>query len=121
MNFTPHVDEQIHERVLQIDIHGTDVREDYEACVPEIERAVSRHKELLVLIVMHDFTNGAGGALWSEIKWNAKHFNHVERLAVVGEKASQRWMTNFCRAFTGARVRYFTFEQLEDAHEWLSR
>lgn len=70
---------------------------------------------------MRDFDRRAAGAAWNEIQWNAKHFNHVSRLGVVGEKAWHRWMTNFCRAFPTARVRYFTFDQLDEAHEWLNR
>lgn len=120
MHLTPHIDREVHGKVLEIDIHGTLIEEDHKAFVPETERLIERHGKIRVLVTLHDFHGWAAGALWNEIKWNAKHFNDVERLAVVGEKTWQRWMTGFCRAFTRARVRYFTFDQLDDAHAWIN-
>jgi hypothetical protein len=119
MKVTPHIDEEVHGRVLEIAVHGTLVREDYEAFVPETEKVIARYGKIRVLVTMHDFHGWAAGALWNEIQWNAKHFNQVERLAVVGDKTWHRWMTNFSRAFTTARVRYFTLDQLDDAHAWI--
>ena len=120
MKLTSHIDREVHGKVLEIDVHGTLVEEDLKMFVPETERLIERYGKIRVLVTMHDFHGWAAGALWNEIKWNAKHFNHVERLAVVGEKTWHRWMTSFCRAFTTARVRYFTFDQLEDAQAWVN-
>jgi len=53
------------------------------------------------------------------VKWNARNFNRIERLAVVGEKTWHQWMTAFCRPFTTAAVRYFTPEKLEEARAWV--
>lgn len=119
MNSARHIDEQVYGKVLEIDLHGKLISEDVEAFVPETERLIEQYGKIRVLVTMHDFHGWAVGALWKELKWNAKHFNHVERLAVVGEKTWHRWMTGFCRAFTTARVRYFTFEQLDEAHAWI--
>jgi hypothetical protein len=58
--------------------------------------------------------------LWQDIKWDLKHFNHVERLAIVGEKAWHKWMASFCKPFTTAEVRYFTLDELDAARAWIN-
>ena len=57
---------------------------------------------------------------WEDIKWEVKHFNGVERVAIVGEENWQKWMAGFCNAFTTAEVRYFTFAQIYSVHAWLN-
>jgi len=120
MNSTAHVDEEVHGRLMEVDLHGKLTREDYEKFVPETERLIAEYGKIRMLITMHDFHGWDAGALWEDVKWNARHFNEIERLAVVGEMTWHKWMTGFCRPFTTAKVRYFTHDQLADARAWLS-
>jgi hypothetical protein len=120
MNSTAHVDEEVHGKVLEVDLHGRLSRSDYEWFVPETEKMILKYGKIRILVTMHDFAGWDATALWEDIKWNAKHFNHIERLAIVGEKTWHKWMTGFCRPFTSAQVRYFTHDQLEEAHAWLN-
>jgi len=120
MNSTTHVAEQVHGKMLEVDLHGKLSRADYERFVPETEELIRKYGKIRILITMHDFHGWDAGALWEDTKWNAKHFNHIERLAVVGEKTWHRLMTGFCRPFTAAQVRYFTHEQLDAARGWIN-
>ncbi len=117
---TAHVDEEVHGRMMEIDLHGTLSREDYEMFVPETERMIREYGKVRLLVKMHDFEGWSAGALWEDIKWSAKHFNHIERLAVVGEKNWHRWMAGFCKPFTTAKIRYFTFVELDAARAWVN-
>jgi hypothetical protein len=49
---------------------------------------------------MRDFQGWDARALWEDIKWDAKHFNQIERVAMVGDKKWQEWMAAFCKPFT---------------------
>ena len=40
---------------------------------------------LLMLVELHDFHGWTGSALSEDIKFDAKHFNDIERLAITGE------------------------------------
>jgi hypothetical protein len=120
MNSTPHVDEIIHGNILEVDLHGRLAREDYEDLEPSIERMIQRQGKINVLVTMHDFDGWSPGALWEDLKWEAKHFSDIEKLAIVGEEDWHKWMTRFCDAFTNAEVRYFTLDQLGEAHVWLN-
>ncbi|MDR3402167.1 MAG: STAS/SEC14 domain-containing protein [Chthoniobacter sp.] len=139
MKSTAHVDEEVRANVLEFDLHGKLSREDYEELTPEIESLIDQYGTIRVLVIMRGFHGWDAGAFWEAIKWNSRHFRHIERLAVVGEEAIdvrdgfgafdlsysrkvrwQKWMTNFYRAFAHARVRYFTLEELDEAREWLN-
>jgi hypothetical protein len=120
MKSTPHVDEIVHGKVLEVDLHGKLGREDYEKVSPETEKLIRQHGKIRILVTMREFEGWDAGALWEDLKWETRHFNDIERLAVVGEESWHKWMAGFCNAFTKAEVRYFTFDQLEEAHVWLN-
>ena len=119
MNSTSHVDEIAHGKLLEIDLHGKLTRQDCEKFVPETERLIRQQGKIAILVTMHDFEGWDMGALWEDLKWEVKHFNDIERLAIVGEESWHKWMAGFCKPFTTATVRYFTFAQINEAHAWV--
>jgi hypothetical protein len=120
MKSRSHVDELVHGKILEINLHGKLNRADYERFVPETEALIRRYGKIRILVTMHDFEGWDMGALWEDVKWDVKHFNDVERLALVGEESWQKLMASFCQPFTTAKVRHFTFDQLGEAHCWLN-
>ena len=121
MKSTAHVDEICHGKILEVDLHGKLSREDYERIGPDIEKMIREHGKIRILVTMHDFDGWDAGGLWEDLKWDVKHFDDVEKLAIVGEERWQKWMVGFCKIFTTGTVRYFPFARLDDAHEWLIR
>jgi hypothetical protein len=86
-----------------------------------VERLVKQHGKLRMLVEMYDFHGWTGGALWEDIKFDAKRFNDVERLEIVGEPKWEKGMTVFCKPFTTAEARYFDHTQAAEAWDWLAR
>lgn len=95
--------------------------EDYEFFVPEIERLMNQHGKIRILLELHDFRGWSAGALWEDLKFDVKHFNDIERLAIVGDKKWEKGMAIFCKPFTTAKVRYFDMSQADEAREWISQ
>lgn len=108
-------------RILQVEVQGKLSTEDYEIWLPVLEKLVETHGKLRMLFHMKDFHGWTAGALWEDIKFDAKHFKDIERLAMVGDKAWQKGMTVFCKPFTFAKIRYFHEVDggLEEARQWL--
>jgi hypothetical protein len=104
---------------LEVRVSGKLTHEDYETFVPAIERLIEEHGTLRVLLVTHDFHGWTAGALWDDVKFDVKHFNDVERLAVVGEKKWEQGMAAFCKPFTTADVRFFEHDRLDEARKWV--
>jgi hypothetical protein len=106
-------------KILAIDLSGKLTHDDYQQFLPAVERAIQQHGKVRMLIHMHDFHGWTMGALWEDIKFDWKHFSHIERLALVGEMAWERGMAAFCRPFTAAQIRYFDRGDADKADAWI--
>lgn len=106
--------------VLEIHISGTLTRDDYQGFLPRVEELIHQHGKIRMLVWMHEFHGWTAGALWEDIKFDARHFNHFERLAIVGESRWEQAMATFCRPFTTAQVKYFDRSDLEQARHWIA-
>jgi hypothetical protein len=107
------------EGTLEVELTGKLVARDYEEFVPSVERLVGRHGKIRMLVEMRDFHGWTRGALWEDTKFAARHFDSIERLAVVGEKKWERGLATFCKPFTSAEVRYFDQTNAGEACAWV--
>jgi hypothetical protein len=106
--------------LITLTISGRLGGEDYLQFVPILEKSIREHGKIRILLVMKDFHGwGDVSGVWQEIKFDLKHFAHVERVAMVGDKTWEHWMAEFCRPFTTAQVRYFDITELEEARQWI--
>jgi hypothetical protein len=106
-------------KCLLVKLSGKLTKEDYQQFVPEIERLIQKEGKLRILVQMHDFHGWTMGALWEDIKFDLKHFGHIERLALVGERKWEAGMAVFCKPFTRATIRYFDEAHSEEAQRWI--
>ena len=113
---------EIQERAPGIaEVHATGKlsEEDYLHFVPELERLIKEYGKISILFLMDDFHGWNAGALWEDLKFDLKHFADIERLAMVREKSWQKGMSNFCRPFTTAKIRYFDHKAADAAVAWI--
>lgn len=106
--------------VLEVHVTGKLDKETYESFVPSAERQINEHGKIRILFAMHDFRGWDAGAMWQDIKFDIKHFNDIERLAIVGETKWEHGMAIFCKPFTTAKIRYFDQSKIEEARQWLA-
>jgi hypothetical protein len=90
----------------------------YETLVPLVEEQIEAHGRIRVVVELHDFHGWTMGALWEDFKFDLRHFDDVERVALVGESRWQKGMAAFCKPFTRAWIRYFDHSRLEEALAW---
>ena len=104
-----------------VEVHATGklTSEAYESFVPMTEEKIKEHGKIRILFIMHDFHGWTAGAAWEDFKFDLKHFNHIEKLAIVGETKWDKGMSMFCRPFTTAKIKYFDQTDLEKAREWI--
>lgn len=106
-------------KTLMLKLSGKLTKEDYQIFVPELERLVQQHGKLRLLVELVDFHGWEMGALWEDIKFDVKHFNDIERLALVGESKWEQGMASFCKPFTTAKIRYFDMADRTAAYSWI--
>lgn len=112
--------EVIGSNVITIHVIGKLEKADYEQFIPELERLIQQHGKLRVLFDMKSFHGWEVSAAWEDLKLGMKHFNDIERLAMVGEERWQHGMAIFIKPFTMAAVRYFDTPDQAQAKEWLA-
>ena len=103
-----------------VHVVGKLAKKDYERFVPEFERLVHLRGKLNLLFDMTGFHGWTGGAMWEDIKFDAKHFNDIERLAIVGDSKWEKAMAVFCKPFTTAKILYFEHTKTAEAWKWLA-
>ena len=107
-------------KLVIIKVSGKLAKVDYEQFQPKFERLVRQHGKISVMFVMTDFHGWEASALWSDIKFDLKHFSDIQRLAIVGDKKWQEGMAAFCKPFTRATIQYFDHAQATEARKWVA-
>ena len=107
-------------KLLVIRLSGKLHKKDYRHFVPIIENAVRKEGKVRMLVEMHNFHGWDAGGLWEDLKFDVKHFNDIERLAIVGESRWENLMASFCTPFTTATIRYFPSDKSAEARKWIT-
>ena len=111
---------QTSENVLGFKLSGKLHDEDYKMFVPVIDAAAAKQGTIRVLAQFDDFHGWDLHALWDDIKFSTTHCTKIERIALVGDKAWEKWMAKVCMPFTMAKIRYFDASEIDQAKEWLA-
>ncbi|MCE9604858.1 MAG: STAS/SEC14 domain-containing protein [Planctomycetia bacterium] len=94
--------------------------EDYKTFVPAVDSAIAAGGKINILAQFHDFHGWNAHALWDDIKFSTTHCTGIKKIALVGEKAWEKYMALVCKPFTMAKIRYFDVAELEAAKTWLA-
>jgi hypothetical protein len=106
-------------KIVTLKFKETLRKKDYEEFVPKIEGLMADGSKIRLLVELIEFKGWTAGALWEDTKFATRHFNDIDRLAVVGDARWQKGITVFIKPFTGAEVRYFEMADIEKARDWI--
>ena len=106
-------------RGLEIDIEGKLEKEDYVDFKPLAEARIEQFGDINLLIRLSEFHGWSPAALWEDLKWDARHYNDVDRLALVSEDEGEGWMATVSRPFTRAEVKHFVSDDIDRARRWV--
>lgn len=106
--------------ILNAFVTGKLTSNDYEQLGPRVSKMAEQHGKARLLIELQAFDGWTAGALWEDLKFDARHFNDIERIAIVGEPRWEQEMARLYKPFTRAAVRYFPSEELAQANLWLN-
>jgi hypothetical protein len=104
--------------ILEIRVEGKLNTQDYDDFVPQVEALVRKGK-IRMLVELVNFHGWSAGALWEDTKFAARHFNDIDRIAILGNKSWEKGMAVFCKPFTRAVIRYFDSAEIESAKNWI--
>jgi len=94
---------------------------DYERFGALLAERVASEGTLRLLIEMHEFEGWESlAAMWEDLKLDVKYHSDIERIAMVGEKGWQEWMTQLSKPFLPGKIRYFDVKEKQQAVGWLN-
>ena len=102
-------------------VSGKVTSEDYDVLLPVLDKAISAHGKINLLVEMGDLKGWADlDAAKADFKLGTQQYRQVDRAAFIGDKKWQEWMVKMLDPFTRRTdERFFTFEQRDEAWRWV--
>jgi hypothetical protein len=93
--------------------------EDYKTFVPQVESVLANKGKARLLVQFYQFRGWDPHAAWDDMKFGMEHYGDIERIAMVGDRKWEEYMSKLCKFFTKADVKYFDTSYIEKAWAWL--
>ena len=117
LQFIPTHDEG---NTLAIRVSGKLTHEDYQSFLPKLEEKIKQAGKVSLLLELDNFSGWDLKAAKDDFIFGLKHMGDLERIAIVGDKAWEHWMSIMVKPFLLlGSVRYFNREELQEAWNWL--
>ncbi|MEO7725259.1 MAG: STAS/SEC14 domain-containing protein, partial [Chthoniobacterales bacterium] len=87
--------------VIRVRVSQKLTQADYDDLIPRWEKLIEREGSMRLLLRMEDFHGWDLGAAWDDLRFESRHAEKVERVAMVGDQAWQKWMTKLGSVFVG--------------------
>lgn len=105
--------------VIEVVINGKLVREDNEELLPQLEAAIDANGLIRLLLRMEGFTGIDVRTAIEDIKFDLRHVGDLERIAVVGDRLWEEWVTRIGGFLFAGEVRYFDVSKRREAEQWI--
>lgn len=105
--------------VFGFEVSGTIAREDVDAIAAKLKHAIENNGRVRLLLRMRDVDGITPGALWEDLKFATIYSNDIERMAVLGDRKWEEWLTEFSGVGEPTEVKYFDIGNTENAWRWL--
>ena len=92
---------------------------DYEIVIPLLEAMIKEYGKINLYCELDEVDKIDPKAIWEDLKFDMKHLNDFEHLAIVCDRRWLEWMVSFARPFTSAEVQCFLSSQKEMAMNWI--
>ena len=106
--------------ILGIRATGAISKGDYVELGQLCERLINREGEIHLLVDMTDFKSEPPSAWHADFHFGREFRHKIEKMAVLGDKRWESWLTDFCRHFYALEAKYFHTNDVEAAWDWLT-
>ena len=94
---------------------------DYEKLLPILKNRLKQYEKIRWYFEMENFQGWELKAFWEDVKFDVKHANDYEKIAMVGDKRWEKWMTDLMKPFTPAEIKFFELAEREKALTWIKQ
>ena len=98
---------------------GTITASDYMTLEPEVRALVEKEGNIRMLIDLSEFKWEKMEAWLQDLKFGLEFRHEIQKMAIIGDKTWEKWMTNLARPFYVHDVRFFHSADIDKAWAWL--
>jgi len=112
-----HVTETAQTGTFALKVSGKLDKADYERFVPVLEQAIEKQGKINLLLQIDEIDKMTAGALYNEVKFDLKHRDSFNKIAVYGTEHFNEYTQKAADAFFTGEVKFFASEV--QASAWL--
>ncbi|HKJ80240.1 MAG TPA: STAS/SEC14 domain-containing protein [Prolixibacteraceae bacterium] len=105
--------------LIAVEIDGQIKKEDYDKVNPLIEKAVKEHGKVKLYLYIAKIEGIDAKAFLEDVKTYFRHFNDMEKIAVVGDNDWQKFWSNLAGPFVSGKLNYFNKSETAEAQIWI--
>jgi 2-polyprenyl-6-methoxyphenol hydroxylase-like FAD-dependent oxidoreductase len=109
-----------HNNILGYRIAGKLQETDYDTLAMGMDEALQSSDRVNLLLHLDDIEGIKRGALMDDWKFGRKYHEKTGRLAVVGNKKWEKWMTKLSSPFYAQETKFFHSDKMPLAWQWLN-
>ena len=94
-------------------------KEDYTDLIASWEKMIATHGKMRLAFEMEHFHGWEPVAAWSDLKFSLTHADQIEKVAMIGDKKWEEWVSKLGAMLAKAKVKYFESSQRGEAEQWL--
>lgn len=102
-----------------VHVYGKITMEDYNKLTPVLADKIKAHGKIPVLIKLGDIDTASAKALYEGAKFDLKHINDFNKVAIVADKKRYEYLVQLAQAFFPGELRHFHTDEEAEAVSWL--
>lgn len=106
--------------VVAVKIGAAVTKEDYDLALPHLEDKIKSHGKVRLYCEIDNVSTITSEAIKEDLKFDIKHLTDFEKVAIIGERGWEKWLTKIGSVFTSAEVRYYEPQQKAEAMKWVT-
>ncbi|WP_321289988.1 STAS/SEC14 domain-containing protein [uncultured Sunxiuqinia sp.] len=105
--------------LIAIRINGEVKKVDYDMITPLIDGRVKDYGKIKMYIEIESIDGIKPSAFKEDLKTYIRHFNHIEKIAVVGRSKWEKLWSNLASPFVSGQIKYYDHAEVSDAVKWI--
>ena len=105
--------------VLGFKAIGTVTKADYNVLVPEVQALINEEGSISLLLDLTQFKWEDIEAWGSDINFGRTYREKIDKIAIIGDKTWEKWITILADPFYSQEARFFYSEDIDAAWKWL--
>jgi len=106
-------------RIVEIRSSGRLTRAAYAQLVPTLTNLIQQHGSIRLMFILTEFHGWTFSGLIASMRFYRQHRQQIDRMAIVGERSWQQWVTWLRSSSMSRSTRYFSAAQEDQARQWL--